>query len=357
MEEKKISVVVPVYNAQDHLERCVKGLFAQTYQNLEIILVDDGSKDKSGAICDHLAQRDSRVKVIHKQNGGVSRARNTGMEAASGEYLQFVDSDDMLSPEFCSIMAKLIKESGKSMVICGYRVIHTALGYETVCTSPRATVGLKEKDAASFFLQLDRDKVLSMPWNKLFVRNKVKKGFREDISLGEDKIFVLDFLEANPDFTVTEEILYDYYVDNEGTLSRKYSQERIRYVKAVTEETFRFCNNMFPAGYDTAYVYTDFIDSVRSTIDLCLRSGAPFAQRYRNLKSLVKDGETGNAAKQSRCGGLHARAVEWSLKTQCTPLVLLFAEAKVAARKLLEWKRKLMKRAGKPEKAEEGKKS
>lgn len=71
MEEKKISVVVPVYNAQDHLERCVKGLFAQTYQNLEIILVDDGSKDKSGAICDHLAQRDSRVKVIHKQNGGV----------------------------------------------------------------------------------------------------------------------------------------------------------------------------------------------------------------------------------------------------------------------------------------------
>lgn len=151
MEEKKISVVVPVYNAQDHLERCVKGLFAQTYQNLEIILVDDGSKDKSGAICDHLAQRDSRVKVIHKQNGGVSRARNTGMEAASGEYLQFVDSDDMLSPDFCSIMAKLLKESGKSMVICGYRVIHTALGYETVCTSPRATVGLKEKDAASFF--------------------------------------------------------------------------------------------------------------------------------------------------------------------------------------------------------------
>lgn len=90
---------------------------------------------------------------------------------------------------------------------------------------------------------------------------------------------------------------------------------------------------------------------------MCLRSGAPFAQRYRNLKSLVKDGETSNAAKQSRCGGLHARAVEWSLKTQCTPLVLLFAEAKVAARKLLEWKGKLMKRAGKPEKAEEGKKS
>lgn len=350
MEEKKISVVVPVYNAQDNLERCAEGLFAQTYQNLEIILVDDGSKDKSGEICDRLAQKDSRVKVIHKQNGGVSRARNTGIEAAGGDYLQFVDSDDMPSPDFCRIMARALEESGKSMVICGYRVIHTALGYETVCTSPRATVDLKEKDAASFFLQLDRDKVLSMPWNKLFVREKVKKYFREDISLGEDKIFVLNFLEANPDFTVTEEILYDYYVDNEGTLSRKYSQERIGYVKAVTEETFRFCNGMFPAGYDTAYVYTDFMDSVRSTIDLCLRSGAPLAERYGALKTLVKDGNVAKAAKQSRCGGLHARAVEWSLKTQATPVVFLFAQAKVAARRLLEWKGKLVKRAGEPQK-------
>lgn len=341
MEEKKISVVVPVYNAQDNLERCVKGLFAQTYQNLEIILVDDGSKDKSGEICDRLAQIDSRVKVIHKQNGGVSHARNTGIEAASGEYLQFVDSDDMLSPDFCRIMARALEESGKSMVICGYRVIHTSLGFETVCVSPRGAIDLNQKDASDRFLQLDRDKVLSMPWNKLFVRNKVKKGFREDISLGEDKIFVLNFLEENPDLFVTEDILYDYYVDNEGTLSRKYSQERIRYVRAVTEETFGFCDRMFPEGYDRSYVYTDFMDSVNATIDLCLRSSGSFAEKYRSLKKLVHNTEVKKAASHSRCAGLHAKAMAVSVKTQCAPLVLLTAQVKIAARKLLKLKGKM----------------
>ena len=94
-----VSVIVPVYNVEEYLARCVDSILSQTYRNLEVILVDDGAKDSSGAICDSYAQRDSRVKVVHKENGGLSSARNAGIDIARGEYLEFVDSDDWLEPD------------------------------------------------------------------------------------------------------------------------------------------------------------------------------------------------------------------------------------------------------------------
>ena len=92
--EKLVSVIVAVYNIEEYLPRCVDSILAQTYRNLEIILVDDGSKDQSGSICDSYAEKDRRIKVIHKKNGGLSDARNAGMDAATGEYIGFVDGDD-----------------------------------------------------------------------------------------------------------------------------------------------------------------------------------------------------------------------------------------------------------------------
>ena len=95
----QISVIVPVYNVQRYLRRCVDSILSQTFSNLEVILVDDGSPDRCGAICDEYAAADPRVKVIHKPNGGLSSARNAGIEAAAGEYLAFVDSDDWLDAD------------------------------------------------------------------------------------------------------------------------------------------------------------------------------------------------------------------------------------------------------------------
>ncbi|MDE6992490.1 MAG: glycosyltransferase, partial [Lachnospiraceae bacterium] len=98
-EQDLISVIVPVYNVEKYLDRCVESLLGQTYRRLEIILVDDGSTDGCGAMCDGYAQRDSRVRVIHKRNGGLSDARNAGLAAASGSYIGYVDSDDWIEPD------------------------------------------------------------------------------------------------------------------------------------------------------------------------------------------------------------------------------------------------------------------
>ncbi len=114
-----ISVIVPVYNVEKYLRRCVDSILAQTYTNLEIILVDDGSPDNCGKICDEYAKKDSRIKVIHQKNGGLSAARNAGLDIATGDYIGFVDSDDYISPEMYEKLLNILKESNSDLSVCG----------------------------------------------------------------------------------------------------------------------------------------------------------------------------------------------------------------------------------------------
>lgn len=116
MQNKKVSVIVPVYNMEKYLSRCVDSILAQTYSNLEVILVDDGSKDSSPAICDKYAERDSRVKVVHKANGGPGSARNLGIEESTGDYIAFVDSDDTIKNNMYERMLKLVIDNCADMV-------------------------------------------------------------------------------------------------------------------------------------------------------------------------------------------------------------------------------------------------
>ena len=114
-----ISVIIPIYNVEQYLDRCIDSVKKQTYTNLEIILVDDGSPDNCGKMCDEYAEDDKRIKVIHKENGGLSDARNAGIEIATGEYITFIDSDDYVSLDYVEYMYKLLKDAGAKLSICG----------------------------------------------------------------------------------------------------------------------------------------------------------------------------------------------------------------------------------------------
>ncbi|HDT8053597.1 TPA: glycosyltransferase, partial [Enterococcus faecalis] len=115
----KISIIVPVYNVEKYLEKCVRSILAQTFTDFELILVDDGSPDSSGAMCDQFAEQDQRVKVIHKENGGLSDARNAGIEIATGEYLGFVDSDDYIADDMYELLYTNIVKEDADLSICG----------------------------------------------------------------------------------------------------------------------------------------------------------------------------------------------------------------------------------------------
>ena len=116
-----ISVIVPVYNVEKYLKRCVASIQKQTYSYLQIILVDDGSTDSSGQLCDQLAKCDARIKALHKENGGLSSARNYGLDYADGDVIAFVDSDDYIHPKMYEQMMQAMKESHSDMVICGFQ--------------------------------------------------------------------------------------------------------------------------------------------------------------------------------------------------------------------------------------------
>ena len=119
-----ISIIVPVYNVEKYIDKCIKSILEQTYKNLQIILIDDGSQDKSGQICDEYELQDNRIEVIHKKNGGLSDARNLGIKKARGEYIGFVDSDDYISKNMYEDMYKIIQEKDSDVCICNvYNVI------------------------------------------------------------------------------------------------------------------------------------------------------------------------------------------------------------------------------------------
>lgn len=121
-----ISVIVPVYNVENYIARCIDSILAQTYPDLEVLLVDDGSTDLSGALCDQFAQKDARVRVIHKENGGLSDARNTGMRQAVGKYFAFVDSDDYIAKDYIDYLYGMIEKYHAQIAVCGYQKVYSS---------------------------------------------------------------------------------------------------------------------------------------------------------------------------------------------------------------------------------------
>jgi len=164
MENALISVIIPVYNAEKYLDQCVESIVSQTYENLEILLVDDGSTDSSSCICDNWAMRDSRIKVIHKANGGVSSARNCGLDAARGAYIGFVDSDDYVCENIFEELLALREKGAGAIYSCTFLRVNNSMvrrhdSDDTVCY-------LDEVSALnSFFCE---KKISSAVWDKLF---------------------------------------------------------------------------------------------------------------------------------------------------------------------------------------------
>lgn len=216
----RVSVIVPVYKVEGTLKAAVRSIQAQTYKNLEIILVDDGSPDKSGEICDRLALCDDRIKVIHKQNGGVSSARNAGILQASSEFLCFVDSDDEIEPTMVEKLVKAQAHTGAQLVVAGVTEYHKKTIkdiYESGTTIDFSNSTNEQ------LIELCSKYIMSFSTVKLFVRkiftdNNLK--FEEGLVCGEDHLLVFQYLFYSEKITFIEESLYRYYCFNSNGATR-----------------------------------------------------------------------------------------------------------------------------------------
>lgn len=224
----EISVIVPVYNVERYLRRCVDSILAQTFRDIEVILVDDGSTDSSGKICDEYSKIDDRIVVFHKENGGVSSARNLGLEHARGKYVMFCDSDDEVMPEWCSKMRDAV---GYDLLpLCGYYEVKNH-EHEIIRSGQKASVELL---AAEFLT------IRAMPvWRGIYSRERLRKEkirFDEKFSYAEDRMFNLDYMMKAHRFVFMEEPLYRYYIYDESLSHKKYLPEYLSSISAVFEK-------------------------------------------------------------------------------------------------------------------------
>ena len=254
-----ISVIVPVYNVEKYLERCVKSIAAQTYKDLEILLIDDGSTDKSGEMCDAFQQTDSRIKAFHKQNGGLSDARNYGIEHSAGEFISFVDSDDYIDEKMLETLHRLITENDADLAVCSAMDVFE--GKEVTQVKEIKEFNLNKVESYKYMLRGDG---IPSACNKLYKRQTVGNVRFPVGKLYEDGFFTPQILKKVEKTAVTSKPLYYYF----------------RRADSITTKPFR------KGDLDVIEAYDKCVKQVK---ELCPEA-LPYAEfRYRNAYFNVLD--------------------------------------------------------------------
>lgn len=241
-----ISIIIPVYNTSKYLDQCLKSVLKQTYTDWECIVVDDGSADNSGEICDKWAEKDGRFIIIHQKNQGVSAARNHGIQKSKGEYICFIDSDDWVEPDYLSNMINTSYYKCSDLIVTGTKHVHNNFSKE-FAPSEIAIAELSSKYTDIFIKNIG---LMYGPCSKLYYASIIKENnilFPEHLSFGEDTTFVFRYLEKINSILYINTTAYNYRIVDSNSLSSKYRDDKsiIRYELWLTRYHFYELKNMW----------------------------------------------------------------------------------------------------------------
>lgn len=242
-----VSVIVPIYKAEAFLRKCADSILKQTFSYLELILVDDGSPDKSGAICDDIAAEDARVRVIHKKNAGVSEARNDGLNAAQGRFIAFVDSDDWIEPDMLETMYNAMLESGADCAACGN--MNVVPGKDSFPEAAALPTGVYEHDEIMRCLvaplvgdRAGSKMVNGFVWRYLYNADVIRQAsLRFVLSYLEDELFLAEYLCVTKKLVVVDKAFYNYYW-NPNSITHKYVPQFMKLFEAILEKKTEIVN-------------------------------------------------------------------------------------------------------------------
>ena len=230
MEKPRVSIICPVYKVENYLSRCIESIINQKYKNFELILIDDGSPDKSGEICEKYADKDERIKVFHKINGGVSSARNLGLEQSSGEWIAFVDTDDWLDEDFLNPIESV--DDNIELIHQGKKMEYPDTGSKVDKLKHIGVFDTKEL--------LTSSKWSSFCWSFFFKRELVEKNklvFNEQLKFSEDRLFIMQYAMLSKKMLFVSSAPYHYFINNES-VCRSIRDPRTFYNDLVVIESF-----------------------------------------------------------------------------------------------------------------------
>lgn len=290
MEKERISVIVAVYNVEKYLSKCIESILNQTYKNLEIILIDDGSSDKSGDICDSYAKQDSRIKVIHRENKGIAYTRNEGLDTAKGDYITFVDSDDYIHPQMYELMMRKLREQNADVVACDYLELPEnenpsicKLDMNSIHTNTIETMQEKKK-----YIYLDKYVDSTLVWNKI-IKRELWDGIRcSKNGIYEDETISFRVLYYAKKIIYLNEKLY-YYVRRKSSSSITtvaFSEKRLLRLDALEVRVdFYIEKREWEYLSEAFFVYkTDFLvimEHIEKSSDYTIAILKPYLKKYR----------------------------------------------------------------------------
>lgn len=257
MREPLCSIIVPIYNVEALLPRCIDSLISQQYQNIEIILVNDGSTDSSEAICREYLNRDSRIKLINKENGGLSSARNAGLKLSKGEYIFFVDSDDYVTSDFCSVGVDGFLNHNADVVIFGFNNIFVDTNKVIKKHCRKSRVISKEEALKGTLID---GYINSLAWNKAYKRELFDNIRYPEGMVFEDVGTTYKIFDKANTIYISSNITYNYELRN-GSISNKwwYSDKKINDFFTLRSEQLQFINNNYPSLIKLSYATTGFV--------------------------------------------------------------------------------------------------
>lgn len=276
MEKNLVTIVVPIYNVEAYLHECVDSILGQSYSNLEIILVDDGSLDSSGKICDFYSTQDNRIKVIHKLNGGLSSARNSGIEIANGDFIAFVDSDDYIHPKMIERMVDLACLYNASIICCDYT--------STEFTDKKIVSKVLDNRRAICRL-FDDNGFKCFAWNKIYRRNLFKDILYPQGKLYEDIQTTYKLFKMVDKIIYTKDDLY-YYRIRENSISRYKFSERDRDLLEAINNVMNDSNSL---GIASGNLKIGYMGYYLWYIKKGMAAGANITDSYYELSRFVKD--------------------------------------------------------------------
>jgi glycosyltransferase involved in cell wall biosynthesis len=266
-----ISIIVPVYNSEKYLPRCIESILAQTFSNFELLLVNDGSSDKSGQICEEYGLNDSRIRVFHLKNGGVSKARNKGIEMAQGDYLMFSDSDDYVEKHWCISLFDAVNKNGNILPVSGMRVInHIHNKKSEVIKSFSSKLCM---DKVNYF-ETYKQGLSGSLCCKIYIRKIIQKHsiyFDEEVNRGEDLLFNLAYINYMNAFVTIPSVTYNYVHSNENSLMNRYRKELFDVTVMVYNAWTNYLNKVNSdkdkfRDFSTFY-YLNFINLFKNTFE------------------------------------------------------------------------------------------